>query len=129
MKKILKRALAGAKVQAPIDQIGAPTNAGDVAAAVLKLSIARATGIYHFSNSGQCSRHEQAETILRLYGLNNSVEPVKNDSLPTPAKRPNYSVLDCSHYIRTTGLTPRTWQQSTAEYVAYLKANEQELRS
>jgi dTDP-4-dehydrorhamnose reductase len=129
VKKILKRALAGAKVQAPVDQIGAPTNAIDVAAAVLKLLSLQSTGIYHFSNSGECSRLEQAETILRLYGLNNSVEPVKNDSLPTAAKRPTYSVLDCSHYIRTTGLTPRTWQQSTAEYIAYLKANEHELRS
>jgi dTDP-4-dehydrorhamnose reductase len=129
VKKILKRALAGAKVQAPVDQVGAPTNAVDVAAAVLKLLSLQSTGIYHFSNSGECSRHEQAETILRLYGLNNSVEPVKNDSLPTAAKRPTYSVLDCSHYIRTTGLTPRTWQQSTAEYIAYLKANEHELRS
>jgi dTDP-4-dehydrorhamnose reductase len=129
VKKILKRALAGAKVQAPTDQTGAPTNAGDVAVAVLMLLSLRSTGIYHFCNSGQCSRHEQAMTILKLYGLNNSVEPVKNDSLPTPAKRPNYSVLDCSYYIQTTGLTPRTWQQSTAEYVAYLKAKEQELRS
>jgi dTDP-4-dehydrorhamnose reductase len=129
VKKVLKRALAGAKVQAPTDQVGAPTNSSDVAVAVLMLLSSRNTGIYHFCNSGQCSRHEQAETILKLYGLNNSVEPVKNDSLPTPAKRPNYSVLDCSHYIQTTGLTPRTWQQSTAEYVAFLKANEQELRS
>ena len=128
-KKILKRAFAAGKVQAPVDQIGAPTYAGDVAAAVLKLLSLNCTGTYHFSNTGECSRHEQAETILRLYGLNNSVEPVKNDSLPTPAKRPNYSVLSCSHYIRTTGQTPRTWQQSTAEYIAYLKANEYELRS
>ncbi|HSE40776.1 MAG TPA: dTDP-4-dehydrorhamnose reductase [Acidobacteriota bacterium] len=129
VKKLLKRALAGAKLQAPIDQTGVPTYAGDVAAAVLKLLSLQNTGIYHFSNSGECSRHEQAQTILKLYGLNNSVEPVKNDSLPTAAKRPIYSVLDCSKYIRETGSTPRSWQQSTAEYIAYLKANEHELRS
>jgi dTDP-4-dehydrorhamnose reductase len=129
VKKILLRSLAGAKVQAPVDQIGSPTYAGDAATAVLKLLSTGAEGIFHFCNTGQCSRHEQAQTILQLYGLNNFVEPVKNDSLPTPAKRPHYSVLDCSHYIHSTGHTPRTWQQSTAEYIAFLKENEKELRS
>ena len=129
VKKLLKRALAGAKLQAPIDQVGSPTYAGDVAQAVLKLLTLQATGTYHFTNSGSCSRHEQAETILKLYGLNNSVEAVKNDVLPTPAKRPRFSMLDISRYMERTGHTPRTWQQSTAEYIAYLKQNENELRS
>jgi dTDP-4-dehydrorhamnose reductase len=129
VKKLLKRALAGAKLQAPIDQVGSPTYAGDVAQAVLKLLSLNSTGTYHFTNSESCSRIEQAEIVLKLYGLNNFVEAVKNDVLPTPAKRPRYSVLDISRYVESTGLTPRTWQQSTAEYVAYLKQNENELRS
>jgi dTDP-4-dehydrorhamnose reductase len=129
VKKLLKRALAGAKLQAPVDQVGSPTYAGDVAQAVLKLQALQSSGVYHFTNSGSCSRNEQAETVLNLYGLNNFVEAVKNDVLPTPAKRPRFSVLDISRYVRSTGHTPRTWQQSTAEYVAYLKQNENELRS
>ena len=100
VKKLLKRALAGAKLQAPIDQVGSPTYAGDVAQAVLKLLTLQATGTYHFTNSGSCSRNEQAETILKLYGLNNSVEAVKNDVLPTTAKRPRFSML---HTIREFG--------------------------
>jgi dTDP-4-dehydrorhamnose reductase len=129
VKKLLKRALAGATLQAPVDQVGSPTYAGDVAQALLKLLSLQSSGVYHFTNSGTCSRHEQAQTVLKLYGLNNSVEAVKNDVLPTPAKRPGFSVLDISRYVESTGHTPRTWQQSTAEYVAYLKQNENELRS
>jgi dTDP-4-dehydrorhamnose reductase len=129
VKKLLKRALAGAKLQAPLDQVGSPTYAGDVAQAVLKLLSLKATGVLHFTNSGSCSRIQQAETVLKLYGLNNFVEAVKNDVLPTPAKRPRFSVLDISRYMESTGHTPRTWQQSTAEYVGYLKQNENELRS
>lgn len=129
VKKILKRALAGATLQAPVDQVGSPTNAGDVAGAILRLLDAGATGVYHFTNSGSCSRYEQARTILQLYGLNNSVEPAKNDSLPTPAKRPHYSVLECKRYTERTGHAPRTWQESTAEYIAFLKENHTELRS
>ena len=129
VKKLLRRALAGARLHAPVDQVGSPTKAGDVAAAVLRLLDAGVTGVYHFTNAGSCSRFEQARTILQLYGLNNSLEPAKNDSLPTPAKRPHYSVLDCTRYTERTGHSPRTWQESTAEYIAFLKENDTELRS
>jgi dTDP-4-dehydrorhamnose reductase len=61
--------------------------------------------------------------------LNNSVEAAKNDDLPVQAKRPPFSLLDLTRYIEFTGHTPRSWQESTAEYIEYLKQNEQELRS
>lgn len=127
VKKILKRALAGAGLKAPVDQVGSPTKAGDAAGAAMHLLDAGAAGVYHFTNSGSCSRYEQARTILQLYGLNNSVEPAKNDSLPTPAKRPHYSALDCTRYTERTGRAPRTWQESTAEYIAFLKETDSEL--
>ncbi|HSP07168.1 MAG TPA: dTDP-4-dehydrorhamnose reductase [Acidobacteriota bacterium] len=129
VKKLLRRALAGAPLQAPVDQVGSPTKAGDVAEAVIMLLDTGVTGVYHFTNAGSCSRFEQARTILQQYGLNNSVEPAKNDSLPTPAKRPHYSVLDCTRYTERTGHVPRIWQESTAEYIAFLKENDTELRS
>ena len=129
VKKILKRAMAGAKLEAPVDQVGSPTYADDVANAVFRLLSVKAEGIFHFSNSAYCSRHEQAATILNLYGLNNSVEAVKNDDLRVQAKRPSFSVLDLTRYTETTGHTPRSWQQSTAEYIEFLKQNEHELRS
>ena len=129
VKKILKRAMAGVKLEAPDDQIGAPTYAEDVASAVSRLISVEATGIYNFNNQGQCSRHEQAVAILGFYGLNNSIEAVKNEGLSLPAKRPAFSVLDLTRYMEKTGHTPRSWQQSTAEYIDFLKQNEHELRS
>ena len=129
VKKLLKRALAGARLQAPVDQTGAPTYAGDVSHTLVKLLSIQATGTFHFANLGYCSRHEQARTILQLYGLNNSVEAVTNERLQLPANRPRFSVLDISRYIHETGHTPRTWQQSTAEYIVFLKENEHELDS
>jgi len=129
VKKLLKRALAGAKLQAPVDQTGAPTFATDVASAIMRLLTIKFSGLCHFTNSGSCSRYEQAKTILELYGLNNSVEAVKNEMVPSPAQRPHFSVLDISRYIETSGHVPRSWQQSTSEYIAFLKQNEHELRS
>lgn len=129
VKKILKRAMAGVRLQAADDQVGAPSYSEDVAAALVHLLRKEARGIIHFTNTGSCSRHEQAVTALRLYGLNNSVEAVKNEDLRNPAQRPHHSVLDIGKYIRTTGQTPRSWQQGMADYIAYLKENEYELRS
>lgn len=129
VKKILKRALAGAKLRAPSDQYGAPTYSDDIAAAVIKLLASGAEKVVNFTNTGQCSRLEQARIILQSYGLNNSIEAVKNDDLHLLARRPRFSVLDISRYRQLTGHTPRNWQLSTAEYIAYLKQNEQELRS
>ena len=129
VKKILKRAMAGARLSAPVDQVGAPTYAKDVASSVVRLLTLGGTGVFHFSNAGKCSRHEQAKEILRLYGLNNFVEAAKNDDLPVQAKRPPFSLLDLTRYVVFAGHTPRSWQQSTAEYIEYLKQNEQELRS
>lgn len=126
--KLLKRAFANAPLKAPVDQIGTPTYADDVALATRKLLEARAAGIFHFTNSGICSRHEQALAVLKLYGLNNPVEAVKNEALILPAKRPHYSVLDTTHYTNVTGHAPRSWQHSTAEYISFLKQNENELR-
>lgn len=126
--KILRRALAGAKLQAPVDQYGSPTYADDVAVAVVQLIDSRSTGIVHFTSAGQCNRYEQAEVILQLYGLNNPIEAVTNESLHAPAPRPYYSVMSTIRYAGLTGHTPRTWQQSTAEYIQFLKENEKELR-
>jgi dTDP-4-dehydrorhamnose reductase len=109
--------------------VGCPTLSDDVTNAVLRLLTAKAMGIYHFRNEGHCSRLEQARTILQLYGLNNSVEAVKNDALFATARRPAFSVLDIARYAQLTGHTPRSWQESTAEYINYLKANKDELGS
>jgi dTDP-4-dehydrorhamnose reductase len=129
VKKILRRAMAGAKLEAPYDQVGSPTYAEDVARAVALLLGAGGSGVYNFSNTGFCNRVEQAQAILAAYGLNNSVEAVKNDDLRIPAKRPSYSVLDLKRYMDKTGDTPRSWQATTAEYIGFLKQNEHELRS
>ncbi len=129
VKKILKRALAGANIQAPSDQVGAPTYADDVGSAVRRLMTLRLQGLFNFTGSGSCSRFEQAQIILKLYGLNNSVEAVKNDGLHSPAKRPPCSLLELTKYIESTGHTPRFWQQATADYIEFLKQNEYELRS
>ena len=129
VKKILKRALAGASVRRPStrsDRPPMPSMLRRDAASSRRRRYGCLPLHQRRHRAAATSRHR---TILQLYGLNNSVEPVKNDSLPTAAKRPQYSVLDCTRYTERTGHTPRTWQESTAEYIAFLKENHTELRS
>jgi dTDP-4-dehydrorhamnose reductase len=40
------------------------------------------------------------------------VEAITTAEWPTPAKRPPYSVLDCSRLKSRFGIEPEAWQQS-----------------
>jgi len=70
----------------------------DLAATLLSLVEARAPGgVYHASNEGACSWHRFAEEILEHAGMGSvPVATMSSADLGRPAKRPAYSVLDCS---------------------------------
>jgi dTDP-4-dehydrorhamnose reductase len=76
------------------DQIGSPTFAGHLAAAVdeaLRLGVG--PGIYHMAGSGYCSWLELAREIVALAGLDVGVEPITTAELGRPAPRPAFSAL------------------------------------
>lgn len=85
------------------DQIGAPTYAGDLAAAILQI-IDKGPwqpGIYHYSNQGRISWYDFAIVIRQYSGSTCEVNPIPSSQYPTPAKRPSFSLLD-THKIRST---------------------------
>lgn len=88
------------------DQIGTPTYAADLAAAIFK-AIERGIqpGVYHFSNEGVCSWYDFTLTIHRLAGITTChVRPLHTDEYPAKAPRPAYSVLDKSKIKQTYDL-------------------------
>nr|WP_321257477.1 dTDP-4-dehydrorhamnose reductase [uncultured Pseudodesulfovibrio sp.] len=99
------------------DQFGSPSYAPDIATGTIKLLKKDATGIFHLSNSGQTSWHGLASMATTLAGKKNTITPVPSSEYPTKAVRPRYSVLDISKYTRTTGMTPRRWEDALKEYV------------
>ncbi|WP_319543758.1 dTDP-4-dehydrorhamnose reductase [uncultured Pseudodesulfovibrio sp.] len=99
------------------DQVGSPSYAPDIATGTIKLLEKKATGIFHLANSGQTSWHGLASMAATLAGKDCTITPVPSSEYPTKAVRPHYSVLDLSKYIRTTGMTPRRWEDALAEYV------------
>lgn len=96
------------------DQIGTPTYAGDLAAAIVKIIpqiSANNKGIYHFTNEGVCSWYDFATEIMELSGLNCNVRPIKTSEYPTRATRPAYSVLDKTKIKQTFGIEIEHWKK------------------
>ncbi len=79
------------------DEIGSPTYTVDLAAGLLGLVNAGATGTFHLAGLGSCSRLNSQSRLLRLAGLGDvPIDPVTSDQFPSKAPRPKNSVLDCS---------------------------------
>lgn len=78
------------------DQIGSPTNATDLAKAMLDILEFPnwIPGIYNYSNEGEISWFEFALSIKEFGDYNCNVIGVSSASYPTPAKRPEFSLLD-----------------------------------
>ncbi len=104
------------------DQIGAPTFADDVAAAISSLigrterNDAPAYGIYNFAGEGVASWYDFARAIMQGYELSCQVCAIRSDQYPTPAARPSYSVLDLSK-ARTAGLPLRHWRDALVDFL------------
>lgn len=78
------------------DQIGSPTYAADLAQAMVEILEFPewVPGIYNYSNEGEISWYEFALSIKELGGYNCNVEGIPSASYLTPAKRPEFSLLD-----------------------------------
>ncbi|SOB57041.1 dTDP-4-dehydrorhamnose reductase [Pseudodesulfovibrio profundus] len=100
------------------DQIGSPSYTPDVSIHTLQLMEADATGIYHIANSGITSWFGLASASVSLAAKGCSVNPVSSSAYPTAATRPKYSALDLSRFIKTTGVTPRHWEEALKEYIS-----------
>jgi dTDP-4-dehydrorhamnose reductase len=129
VKTILKLCAERNELEVVYDQVGSPTHADDLAAALLTMIdqfesypevIDGLRGVYHYANSGVCSWYDLAVAINEIKALNVIVNPVHTDTFPTPAKRPRYSVLDTEKIRNAFGLSIPHWRQSLARCLAKL---------
>ena len=119
MKTMLRLSQDRTELNVVSDQIGTPTNAVDLAKAILEIisntkQVAN-YGIYNFSNEGQCSWYDFAKEIFKINNVNINVNPIPTEAYPTPAKRPKYSVLDKSKIKSTFGIIIKNWQEALAQ--------------
>ncbi|MFC4738420.1 dTDP-4-dehydrorhamnose reductase [Flavobacterium ponti] len=117
MKTMLRLGAEREELSVVNDQIGTPTNAVDLAEALIKiveschaeLVSASNYGIYNFSNEGECSWYDFAKKIFEINNITIDLHPIPTKDYPTPAKRPAYSVLDKSKIKIVFGIEINNW--------------------
>lgn len=124
MKTMLRLASERTSLSIVNDQIGTPTNAVDLANAILKIAIschtelvsASSYGIYNYSNEGQCSWFDFAKKIFEINRVKIDLISIPTAQFPTPAARPKYSVLDKTKIKTTFGIEIKPWEQAIEIY-------------
>ncbi len=108
------------------DQIGSPTYAADLAAALMQVIEERKngnihSGIYHYSNTGVISWYEFAEAIRDFSALKScKLIPISTPEYPTPAKRPAYSVMNTDSFTKDFNIPLKQWEDSLKDCMQLL---------
>lgn len=128
VKTMLRLGREKDRINVVSDQIGTPTYAADLAAAVLAVITARQwmPGIYHFSDEGACSWYDFTKAIHRIAGIDSCrVMPVNTEDYPSPVHRPAYSVLDKSLIKKTFSIEIPHWEESLRRCLDRMDSDEQ----
>ena len=107
------------------DQFGQPTNANDLAEAIMKIikSEKITPGIFNFSNLGRISWFDFAEKIAELSEAKIKLNAIETSQYPTPAKRPKNSVLDLGKISKTYAIQLKPWEESIEDCIQILQNN------
>ena len=115
-------------VKVVADQQGSPTWASSVAATLWAAAdVPEFQGIHHWTDAGTASWYDFAMAIAaegRELGLLRTpveVFPIGTAEYPTPARRPAYSVLDCSSTLAALKIRPAPWRDNLKKMLTELK--------
>jgi len=104
------------------DQFGQPTNANDLAEAVMQIIFSenKKYGIYHFSNYPETTWFHFAEKIAEFSKSKIQLNPLTTSQYPTPAKRPHRSTMCLDKIEKDYHIEPKHWEHSLEECVEIL---------
>ena len=106
------------------DQVGTPTNAADLARAILELMpmimVADSGSIFHYSNEGVASWYDFARAVMQFSQLDCEVQPIESKDFPAKASRPFYSVLNKTKIKSRFDLQIPHWQDSLKKSIKKL---------
>jgi dTDP-4-dehydrorhamnose reductase len=134
VKTMLRLAREREALRVVDDQIGNPTSAHDIAAALLAIArtmlsgtASDACGIFHLAARGETTWCGFARAIMRLADeaghRSVPVVPITTAEYPTPARRPANSRLDCGKLQATFGIALPDWRESLPGVVRRLVAD------
>jgi dTDP-4-dehydrorhamnose reductase len=117
MKTMIRLASERDSLNIVSDQIGTPTNAVDLAKAILQIILKDKDyyGIYNYSNEGIASWYDFAKEIFKINKINITVNPIPSEAFPTPAARPKFSVLDKKKIKTTFNMEIQSWEKALQE--------------
>jgi dTDP-4-dehydrorhamnose reductase len=127
VKTMLRLAQTRGVLGVVADQHGCPTSAASIAKALWSLASQHRNngslnwGTYHFSNMPATTWHGFAEEIfsqavaLRILATAPQVNPINTQDYPTPARRPAWSVMDCSLIEEKLNITLSDWRDELRE--------------
>ena len=102
------------------DQISVPTYSKDLAYFSWKLIETKKYGIYHMSNSGICSKYDQAKYVLDKIGWTGKLGTSKTEDFNLPAKRSKFSKLDSTKLENIVGEKIPSWQDAIDRFLEEL---------
>lgn len=113
------------------DQVGSPTYAANLADFIWRLlNSPTDKKVFHCCDAGVSSWYDFAHSIFEISaGLGMldkapALSPILSEQYPTPAKRPSYSVLDCSASYASLNIEPQHWRNALADMLGKLKAQD-----
>ncbi len=118
---ILQHAAVKEELKVVCDQTGCPTNASDLAKAIVQLvgnpPPDNTAKVYHYANSGAASWYDFAQAIVKLAKIECAIHPILTSTLNLPAPRPAYSVLDTSAIRNDLEISIPWWLESLNGYL------------
>jgi dTDP-4-dehydrorhamnose reductase len=112
------------QIRVVADQVGSPTWAKNLALSIWAIvTNNQHAGIYHYSDTGVASWYDFAIAIyeesmnLNLLDKEIKIQPINTSQFPTPARRPPYSVLDCSKTYKIWGIQQEHWRTALGKMI------------
>lgn len=129
VKTMLRLGRERGELRVVADQTGGPTEARDIADAVIAMAAAcrrpgfSGWGVYHFAGAPGTSWHGFAQAIFeRAREPRPRLVAIPSRDYPTPAARPLNSTLDCRRVRETFGIEQPDWRASLSRVMADLEA-------
>ena len=133
VKTVLKIAHDKDEIKVVADQKGCPTWTKDLSDALVNLTerihndlSGILWGTYHFCGDGSTTWYEFTQAIVNEVSKRSVIKPLRvipimTSEYPTPAKRPMWSVMDCSKIKKIFNIHPEKWKNGLTSMLEEFK--------
>lgn len=114
---MINKARTEGSVRVVTDQVLSPTFTVDLARKMKELMEQDLVGLFHVTNTGECSWFEFAQEVFDIAGMKAKMEPISTGQMQQRARRPSYSAL-ASARLEAAGVAPlRPWKEALSNYL------------